>query len=161
MKWAKLSFLVVIGLLGLLFSFCHSMTPAPGSISGNGNPALIFILPIVILLTVLIALWRKIFRVHQVSERFIKISATLAVVYIIAGFMYYRIALNDYKQVIYDAILKAEGQVDLEYVELITSGLSIHVNNQHFNLNTFLMCMCAVLLMALYSYWIERAVKRE
>jgi len=153
MKWTKIFLIIMSSLLGLLFYLCYLMTPAPGSISGNGNPAILFVFLMVGLFIFIVVLWLRVLRAHRVNERFVVICATVASVYIIIGFIYQRIALKQYKQVIYESILKADGQVDLHYFESITSGLSIHINNQNFNGNTFFIVMCLALLLALFFYW--------
>lgn len=76
----------------------------------------------------------------------------VAAAYFVIGFGIQRIGQSRYRDVIYETILKEDGQVDWYYIESITSFLSIHVNNQYFNVNTFLMLMSLSLLIALYAY---------
>lgn len=152
MKLAKTGLILTIIITGSIFYLMHAMTVQPGSISGNGNPALIFIAPLAICFVILVVLWKRVFVVHQMSKRFVKVGMLLTGGYVIIGFVLQRIGLNRYKDVIYKAILEAEGQVDLHYVESITSGLSIHVNNQYFNVNTFFMFISITLLLAFYTY---------
>lgn len=48
-----------------------------------------------------------------------------------------------------NALIEKDGYVDIQYLQSITSGLTIHVNNQFFNINTFFMFLTSTIFIAL------------
>ena len=63
--------------------------------------------------------------------------------------MYRQKELNEYREVIKNVLLKRHGVADAEYIYAITSGLSFHINNQNFNINTYFMFVTISILVAI------------
>jgi heme/copper-type cytochrome/quinol oxidase subunit 2 len=141
MKIAKSLLLVISVIILGIFLFFNKTTPQPGASSGNGNPAILAVLFLIPLFILLVLLWVRVFTVHSISNLGLMIFAIGNVIHLIIAFFYQKKEFNEYRQVIAEAILKRTGFVDMEYIDAITRGLSIHVNNQYFNLNTYFMFM--------------------
>lgn len=137
MKVAKLTLLITSVVVLLLFYVININTVSPITVSGNGNPFIIVAAPLLPLLIVL--LWGRIFRVHSISQRFSIVGIILTFVHLIIAFIYHRISLANYRDIIKDAHIEKYGKVDSQYIQDITTGITIHVNNQYFNVNTFFM----------------------
>ena len=75
---------------------------------------------------------------------------------------YQKSQLSEYRQVIKSALMKRNGVVDEEYVNAITEGLSIHINNQYFNFNTYFMFLTFSIFVAnVYFLWDILEKKKE
>ncbi|MGD6942993.1 hypothetical protein ACQCT6_13330 [Cytobacillus gottheilii] len=118
------------------FIFSNLMTPAPGSSSGNGNPAILFVLLLPFILFYLIVFWRGIFRVLPIKKKWIIAVAGSA--YCASAVMYQRWSFVRYVDEMRQGYKEQFGYVDEEYIQDIAVFLSIHVNNQYFNINTFI-----------------------
>jgi len=159
MKKNIIMILSVLVVTTALFWLGNLGTPSPGSISGNGNPAILFMGILLVLFFFLVYMWKRIIDALQLTRttKLIVIAANIA--HFMLGIMYQRSAFLAYRQVIANAYEKEFGFVDWVYIDQITSfwSLSIHLNNQYFNLNTFLMfCSLSILLalfMNLISNW--------
>lgn len=150
----KKIFLVISILLvtTALFWLGNLGTPSPGSTSGNGNPAILFMGLLLVLFFFLVYLWKRIIDALRLT-RTTKLIVIIAIIaHYILGIMYQRSSFLAYRQVIADAYEKEYGSVDWWYIDQITSiwSLSIHLNNQYFNVNTFLMFCSLSILLALF-----------
>ncbi|MGE6486891.1 hypothetical protein ACQKE5_01220 [Paenisporosarcina sp. NPDC076898] len=89
------------------------------------------------------------------------IAGTIA--HFVLGILYQRSAYLAYRQVIANAYEKEFGYVDSVYINQITSfqSLSIHLNNQYFNVNTFLMFCSLSILLALFWNLIKNRKKNQ
>ncbi|MFE8699683.1 hypothetical protein ACFYKX_03485 [Cytobacillus sp. FJAT-54145] len=148
MKNAIILFFVQI-IIGGLFYFINIMTPHPGQSSGNGNPAIIVMGVIVLLFIWSVLLWGRVlsnfdfpYKVYRIFIIFILLHWTFGVYFQRQSFLEYRELLSSIQQ-------KNFGVVDLEYISQITSFMSIHVNNQYFNANTYLLCLSLSILIAI------------
>ncbi|KOY83540.1 hypothetical protein I6G82_07410 [Lysinibacillus macroides] len=72
------------------------------------------------------------------------ISLVVTITYSSAAIVYQRIALANYREVIKEAWLQQNGTADLQYIKDITTGLTIHVNNQYFNLYRFFLFIACI-----------------
>ncbi len=153
-KIAKIT-LFVVSILALgVFLLVNQMTPFPGTSSGNGNPALLIAWIPIPLLIFMVILWVRIFRVHSIRNTVFIISIVGILVHLTVAFFYQKNELNEYRQVIKDALIKRNGVADAEYIQSITSGLSFHVNNQYFNINTYFMFVTFSIFVAIvYTLW--------
>jgi len=152
LKGTKLTlFITSLGVL-LLFYVSNQMTARPGTISGNGNPVLIVVTLLLPLFIFIVILWRRIFGVHSISQSFSIIGIILTFVHLIIAFIYQRISLANYREIIKDAYFEKYGEVDSQYIQDITTGITIHVNNQYFNVNTFFMFISFSIFIALAFY---------
>ena len=154
MKFAKITLFVVNILVLGVFLLGKQMTPIPGTSSGNGNPAILiawFLIPVLIFVVIL---WVRIFRANSISITFFIISIFGILVHLTVAFFYQKNELNEYRQVIKNALINRDGVADAEYIQSITSGLSIHVNNQYFNINTYFMFVTFSIFVAIvYTLW--------
>ncbi|WP_197140877.1 hypothetical protein [Lysinibacillus sphaericus] len=130
------------------------MTVSPVTISGNGNPALIVVAILLPMFFLMVILWVRILKVHSISKRFYIVGIILTFVHLILAFIYQRISLTNYRDVIKDALIEKNGEVDDQYVQSITTVLDIHVNNQYFNINTFFMFISLSIFIALVVFYL-------
>lgn len=137
----------------------HGMTVTPGRISGNGNPALLLIFPLLILFVILIFQWSSL--IDQFITKRIQVLCVVAisVVHWIIALLYQRMKFLNYKDVIAKAIMIENGDVDWEYIDSITTGLTIHVNNQYFNTNIFLMYVSLSVMISVVISVVKRKLK--
>ncbi|MGE7926714.1 hypothetical protein [Lysinibacillus xylanilyticus] len=152
MKDAKVTLFMTSFVVLLLFYVSNQMTVRPGTISGNGNPALLVGAPLLPLFILMVLSWGRIFRVHSINQRFSIVGIILTFVHLIIAFIYQRISLANYREIIKDAYFEKYGEVDSQYLQQITTGLTIHVNNQYFNVNTFFMFISFSIFIALAFY---------
>jgi hypothetical protein len=130
-----------VGALLCVFLFGEMMTTKPGGISGNGNPAILLLVPISILLITLVICWSYAFKNKNISSIFIKVSMAIVVLHMVLGAVYQVQSFKKYKDYLAEIYNEKHGYVDWPYIHSITDGLTIHVNNQYFNVNTFMMCV--------------------
>lgn len=151
-KLVVVSILVII-VLGL-FIMGNLMTVSPGASSGNGNPAHLLLIGIIPLFFVLSFLWISLFQLFSIRTSSYIVGLFAVLFHLTVAFLYQRSELNDYREVIGQALASRNGTADMIYLKSITSGWTIHVNNQYFNLNTFLMFMTASIFVAImYCLW--------
>ncbi|MBG9453794.1 hypothetical protein ABE61_06790 [Lysinibacillus sphaericus] len=154
MKVAKITLLITSLVVLLLFYLSNRMTVSPVTISGNGNPALIVVAILLPMFFLMVILWVRILKVHSISKRFYIVGIILTFVHLILAFIYQRISLTNYRDVIKDALIEKNGEVDDQYVQSITTVLDIHVNNQYFNINTFFMFISLSIFIALVVFYL-------
>lgn len=154
MKVAKITLLITSLVVLLLFYLSNRMTVSPVTISGNGNPALIVVAILLPMFFLMVILWVRILKVHSISKRFYIVGIILTFVHLILAFIYQRISLTNYRDVIKDALIEKNGEVDDRYVQSITTVLDIHVNNQYFNINTFFMFISLSIFIALVVFYL-------
>lgn len=155
----KLQKVLIIGVILLpipLFWINYLMTPNPGSSSGNGNPAIIVVVILFILLFFLIYLWFRLFNQYLLKPIFLVFGIFFTITHLIIAYLYQRHLFIKYRQVLIEAYEKKFDYVDWEYIEQITSFMSIHINNQLFNVNTYFMYISISILVALIFYTIKR-----
>lgn len=160
MKVIKLFLLCISLLVFVLFIGINQMTAVPGSSSGNGNPALLLLMLVIPLFFVMVWLWQRLIRQYGLRRRSIMIGLFLTFIHILAGIIYQRSALANYRKVIEAALIERYGYADQQYLLDITSGLTIHVNNQYFNVNTFFMLISFSIFIA-FIWFVLLAEKNE
>lgn len=138
---SRLYLVANLSLLLILFLFGQAMSAVPGRSSGNGNPAILLCIPIGILFILLVFQWLHIFKQRKLSLKFKKISLFIVTIHIFIGVFYQVERLHKYKNYLAEANKEKNGFIDWEYIDSITDGLTVHVNNQYFNLNTYLICV--------------------
>ncbi|WP_057762764.1 hypothetical protein [Cytobacillus praedii] len=159
MKGVKIILLIVYLLVLGVFLVINQMTPTPSASSGNGNPALLLAWVILPLLYFSVLLWIRILRRYSINTFFSLGWLFVIIIHQIIAFSYQKREINEYRQVIKNTLFKRYGNVDEEYVRTITKVLSIHVNNQYFNLNTYFMFVTFSILVAIVC--ILRIKKKE
>ncbi|MGE7689791.1 hypothetical protein ACQKMI_11315 [Lysinibacillus sp. NPDC097214] len=152
MKAAKLTLFITSLVVLILFYVININTVSPITVSGNGNPFLLVVAPLLPLFILMVLLWGRILRVHSISQRFSIVGIILTFVHLMIAFIYQRISLANYRDIIKDAYLEKYGKVDSQYIQDITTVLSIHVNNQYFNVNTFFMFISFSIFIAFIFY---------
>lgn len=161
MKGVKIILLIVYLLVLGVFLVINQMTPTPSASSGNGNPALLLVWVILPLLYFSVLLWVRILRMYSINTFFSLGGLLVIMIHQITAFSYQKREINEYRQVIKNALFKRYGNVDEEYVRMITKGLSIHVNNQYFNLNTYFMFVTFSIFVAMVCIlWIKKKEKK-
>ncbi len=153
-KWISLT---VISVIVLCLFLLGGITASPDASSGNGNPAFFILAGLVPFFFVMFVLWLSLFRMYAVRVSFYVIGLLAVFIHVTAGFFYQRSELNEYREVIRKALVHKYGSADAAYIQDITSGLTIHVNNQYFNVNTFFMFISlsvfAAILFRLWDHW--------
>ena len=156
--WSLISALICL----LVVLFGNAMTPKLGMSSGNGNPAILLFIPLSILFLVLVNQWIRVFKDVKMSLTSLSLLIFTLAGYIIAGYIYQLRRLEIYRQIQAEAFESEYGKVDWTHIESITSGiLSIHMNNQFFNVNTYFMMMAFSLLLCFLYKLIEGLINRS
>ncbi|WP_050180085.1 hypothetical protein [Domibacillus robiginosus] len=154
MKAIKTALAIFLFIVFGLFMVGFRMTPAPGTSSGNGNPALILLIGLIPLFLIITVLWWSWLRFYAIQAKMYLVAAVILIAHLAAAFFYRHHSLQAHRETIRQALLDRNSRIDEQYVESITTGLSIHINNQNFNVNTFFMFLSATLLAAiLFRLW--------
>lgn len=163
MKIKRFTWLFISALFCLLVVlFGNAMTPKLGTSSGNGNPAILLFIPLSILFLVLVIQWIRVFKDVKMSLISLSLLIFTLAGYIIAGYVYQLRRFEIYRQIQAEAFESEYGKVDWAHIESITSGiLSIHMNNQYFNVNTYFMMMAFSLLLCFLYKLIEGLINRS
>ena len=151
--------LIAISILAIpLFWISNVMTPNPGQSSGNGNPAILFMGIICILFCSLVYLWVRTFNNyrHRLNSVTGIICIFLLTFHLFISSLYQRHSFIHYKNVLADAYKERFGTVDWVYIDQITSFMSIHVNNQYFNVNTYFMFLAFSILTAILIVYLQK-----
>ncbi|QTD43146.1 hypothetical protein [Sporosarcina sp. Te-1] len=152
----KKIYLTLTGLLVLsagLFWLINKMTVRPGLISGNGNVAILFMMPLPLLFILAFVLWYFIFK--KIHLRLPLAGGTLLglAVVIAAGIYYQQLALERYRTHLFHVNKELHGREDWDYIRSITASLaSPHVNSQYFNGLTYLLFVAATIFAGLLTY---------
>ncbi|MCM3633644.1 hypothetical protein [Paenibacillus camelliae] len=144
----------------LLFMFGNGMTPRPGSSSGNGNPAILLFVPLGILFIVLVVQWFNLIK-KRAHIKVTIITLLVLVCHFIAGFYYQVASYRKYRDYLAEVHAEQFGSVDWEYINSITSGLSIHINNQYFNWNTCFLFVSFSMFIALMINVIKLRTEKQ
>ncbi|MGW8826190.1 hypothetical protein ACWGNU_29155 [Paenibacillus lautus] len=164
MKMRRFAALIIIALalLGMVL-FGNMMTPRPGSSSGNGNPAILLLIPLSILFLMLVYQWIRIFKDLKMPLSWLSLVILALAGYITAGYAYQLHRLEIYREILAEAFQLRWGQTDWDHIESITSGglLSIHMNNQFFNWNTYFMMIAFSLLLCFMYKLIQHIMNRR
>jgi len=137
------------------------MTVTPGTTSGNGNPALFIGFTLIPIMISMVFLWIRIINTKTIKNKFLIAGMLLIVIHWIIAFMYQMKEFRIYKEVIKNALLEKDGVVSTEYLNSITSIFSVYVNNQYFNLNTFIMFLTLSLFVAILFCILGRLEKSQ
>ncbi|WP_421385310.1 hypothetical protein ACOJQI_11260 [Bacillus salacetis] len=125
------------------------MNPEPGQTSGNGNPAILFLFILVIMFFSFVYLLTKVLFALNVKLLVLRVGMALALLHLVISFLYQRSAFAKYKKTLAERYKEDFGFVDWQYIDSITSFMSIHVNKQFFNVNTYMMFLTASLFFSL------------
>lgn len=147
----KLAFVTSVIVIPI-FWICNLMNPSPGGSSGNGNPAILLLGIIVILFFWLVYLWNKILNDYTIKPLVLSIGITITFIHIVISSLYQKNSFFKYRNLLAETYKKDFGFVDWQYIESITSFMSIHVNKQYFNGNTYFIFLSASILLSLLVY---------
>lgn len=145
----------------LLFMLGNMMTTTPGHISGNGNPAILLFVPLFVLLVLLVSQWFYIFKNKQFTVRTLLIALFVLACHWPAAIYYQLFSYRNYRDLLAQVYAENFGYTDWEYINSITSGLSIHINNQFFNWNTYLLFINFSLMLWLIGCLGNMMIKRK
>lgn len=145
----------------LLFMFGNGMTTTPGSSSGNGNPAILLFIPLGILFIVLVVQWFNTIKKKRAHVNATLITILVLVCHFIAGFYYQVASYRKYRDYLAEVYAEQFGSVDWEYINSITSGLDIHINNQYFNWNTYFLFISFSIFIALTINGIKQITEKQ
>ncbi|TKC18873.1 hypothetical protein [Robertmurraya kyonggiensis] len=157
----KIVLLVLCIFTMLLFWLGNLMNPKPGSSSGNGNPAILIMWTLVPLFCYLVYLWFRVIRSYTIKKMIISLGSLLILVHLIVAYLYQRSAFLKYREILAEAYKANFGFIDWEYIDQITTFSSIHVNNQYFNPNTYLMFLTASILIALVIIYFSQEWRKQ
>ncbi|MFC6333059.1 hypothetical protein ACFP56_10525 [Paenibacillus septentrionalis] len=146
---AVISLFITLTISFVLFMFGYFMTTTPGQTSGNGNPAILLFVPLFILFIVLIFQWFKLLKPKKVNTRTAIILAFAVICHQAIGLYYQVVSFQKYRIILSEVYEEQFGEIDWHYIDSITSGLSIHINNQYFNVNTFFLFVSLSFLIGL------------
>ena len=132
------------------------MTVRPGTIFRERESRYLLMFPLVPLFIVIVMLWVQVFRAHSIQFRFVITGMFVAILHLTAGFFYQKQELDTYRDVLKNAYIEKYGSFDAEYIRNITTGITIHVNNQYFNGNTFFMFLTSSIFVASLFYLLQR-----
>ncbi|WHY87360.1 hypothetical protein QNH39_05755 [Neobacillus novalis] len=132
------------------------MNPEPGQTSGNGNPAILLLGVIVIMFCCLVYLWTKILNDNAIKPVVLSVGIIVTFIHLVISIFYQRSAFLKYKIVLAETYKEDFGFIDWQYIESITSFMSIHVNQQYFNLNTYFMFLSAPVLLSLLIVYFRK-----
>ncbi|KGI84893.1 MULTISPECIES: hypothetical protein [unclassified Exiguobacterium] len=147
-----------ITIASLAFYLGNLSTVDPVQISGNGNPALLFI-PILLLLALFIMNdWIKVMKFFNSNSR---ILLPLLFIIGIALFFIYEQQVDNYherKEYVQQVVIEREYKItDPLFLERVTGITYTYMSNQLFNLNTFVIYILLTLAMAImYVLWTRR-----
>lgn len=158
---AKLLLCCNLAIIFLLFQLGNWTTPTPGTSSGNGNPVILLFLPLFILLIWLIIQWFYMFKQKSINLKAGIIACFILACHWGAGIYYQIVSLHNYRNLLARVYEDKFGYTDWDYIEDITSGLSIHINNQLFNWNTYLLLINFSLLFWLISYMATQFIRKH
>ena len=158
----KKIYLVLISLLVMaagLFWLINQLTPRPGSVSGNGNVALLVMMPLQLLFILSLVLWYFIFKKMKLQLPAAGGMLLVLAAVIGAGIYYQQQALERYRQYLFQVNKEMHGWEDWDYIRSITDSLaSPHVNSQYFNGFTYLWFLAATIFAGLLTYAVRALI---
>lgn len=144
-----ISLLIILFITAVLFFLIHILTPAPGQTSGNGNIALIIMLPLPVLFVLLIVRFNALLKPYLQKYALLVLGLLLSATHILLASLYQRTIFQLHLQVLEQAHLDRYGYIDAQYLQSITGLFSIHVNSAYFNINTYLIFLSMALFVSL------------
>lgn len=124
----------------------------PGVISGNGNPQLVVIIPLVIVLFWFGLTWFKWLRSLKLSTLIRLLIMIVSLVVIVSGIMQISQAFKDFEVQYKENFEKKYGYpVESDYFEQISNGINFHTNYLYFNYTTFFILVSVLNIIAIGS----------
>ncbi|MBS4199193.1 hypothetical protein KHA93_05930 [Bacillus sp. FJAT-49732] len=141
-----------------IFLICNFMNPKPGQTSGNGNPAILLLGIIFIMFCCLVYLWTKVFSDYTIKTGVLLVGITVTFIHLVMSIFYQRIAFLRYKNILAEKYKVDFGFIDGQYIDSITSFMSIHVNKQYFNVNTYFIFLTASIFLSLLLDYFRKSL---
>lgn len=143
LKQLQIVLLVLMTICTFFFWAGHGFEVSSHQISGNGNPGILFAY-IIVFLFPLIVLGIIVLFLNDARHLSLMTTIILAAIYTYIGYFHQRESYVTYQH------LKRQQMIDaglaLDYIDGVLVGFSIYLNSQFFNLNTFLIYICLVLM---------------
>lgn len=146
-------------LLGLIKIF----TLEPTTISGNGDPALLFIF-----IFIASAIWFGFHWIKTLIKRNLKLStktiiSMLSISFFIYGIYFEKVKINNFLNTfnLFAAGKYIDPVQQANFIRASTSGLSIYTNTLYFNIVTFLMYIGFLNIIAIIAVFINQRVNNE
>ena len=124
----------------------------PGVISGNGNPALLIIIPLLFLLVWFGLTWFTWLRKLKLSVLIKLLIIIISIVIIVFAIMQTTQAFKNFEvEFIENHERRYGGPIDNDYLEAILDGINIHTNYLYFNYTTFSIFVSVLNIVAIAS----------
>ncbi|EZP61330.1 hypothetical protein [Exiguobacterium sp. RIT341] len=150
LKQLQIVLLVLITICAFFFWAGHGFEVSSHQISGNGNPGILFAYIIVFLFPLIVLGIIVLFYLIDARPLSLMTTIILAAIYTYIGYFHQRESYVTYQH------LKRQQMIDaglaLDYIDDVLVEFSIYLNSQFFNLNTFLIYICLVLMTASALY---------
>lgn len=147
---------ILLFLVATFFFLINLMTIRPGVISGNGNIAILFMMPLPIFFIALIVLWSGLLKRMKFRRRILGGCISLILFVVTVAILFQYKSFKAYKHYLYQVNKDLPGvNGDWAYINSITSGLSAHVNDQYFNVNTFFIFIMLTLVGGIIVYLLK------
>lgn len=147
---SKLGVQVVIILISL--NLIKIFSVPPGVISGNGNPALLIIFPLLFLLVWFALTWVKWLRNLRLSVLIKLLIIVVSIVVLVFAIMQTTQVFEDFEVQYKENFEKKYSRpVGSDYFEQISSGINIHTNYLYFNYTTFFILVSVLNIIAIGS----------
>ncbi len=152
----KIYIAINLAVIFLIFFLGNEMTTTPGHSSGNGNPAILLSVPLLICFIILVIHWFYLLKDKRFNIRTIFMMVLIVIIHFTIGVYYQIISYRNYREFLAQVYAEQYGSVDWEYINSITTGFSIHINNQFYNWNTCLLFLSLSFFIWLISYLLNR-----
>lgn len=130
------------------FAFCHMLASPTPPYSSMGNVAIFFVGMLVPITGVIVYGWLKLFG-STFLRTWRKWLLILLPLHIVGAIMWQVHLLDDYRKMLGDDLEDFFGYRDDQYILDITQGFADQLNNQFFNVNTWLAYISMTLWLAL------------
>ncbi|MFJ9501456.1 hypothetical protein [Brevibacillus centrosporus] len=127
-------------------------TSKSGSMSGNGNLAILFEVPLAGFLLFFARDWYRWLRHRILSKSSKMLIAILSIVFLLYGSFHTYQEFTTYKPMLLEKMEKKYSrEISPELFEAMTSGINVYTNSLYFNYVTFLMFVALINLWVLVS----------
>lgn len=145
-----------VAIIIILLYLIRILRVPPGIISGNGNPVLLVIIPLIVILFFFGMSWFKWLRDLQLSRGLRALVLSFSILVLAYGITETVQDISGLKAVYTENFEKRYGRpVDSEYLQQVSSGVNIHTNYLYFNYATFLALASILNIIAVSSSFIK------
>lgn len=158
LRQLQIVLLVLMSICNFFFWAGHGFEVSSHQISGNGNPGILFAYIIAFLFPFIVLGTIALFYLIDARPLSLMTTIILSAAYAYIGYFHQRESYVTYQH------LKRQQMIDaglaLDYIDDVLVGFSIYLNSQFFNLNTFLIYICLVLMTASALYLLLSTIIR-